>query len=201
MARSRSARRRGCRDDRPHRIRGRRLRRAGDGQRSRRDDRRAPPRGATLPVPVRYPALAGLGSRIYVFGGLDANGRPSGAVQVVDPAGGTARVVGRLPRPLDGAAAGVLGGTIYLAGGRTAAGPTKAVYAFQPRGTSFLRAGSLRVAVAYAGAAVSDGRLWIVGGESGGGGRSQTSRWSSRTRASAEPAIPAPARRSPANSC
>jgi hypothetical protein len=123
---------------------------------------------AALPVPVRYPALAVLGSRIYVFGGLLADGRPSDAVQLVDPAGRTARVVGRLPRPLEGAAAGVLGGTIYLAGGRTAAGPTKAVYAFQPRGTSFLRAGSLRVGVAFAGAAVSNGRLWIVGGESSG---------------------------------
>src|SRR5205814_959775 len=81
----------------------------------------------------------------------------------------TAHVIGRLPRPLDGAAAGVLGGTIYLAGGRTAAGPTRAIYALQPRGASFLRAGSLRVAVANAGAAVSDGRLWIVGGESSGG--------------------------------
>jgi outer membrane protein assembly factor BamB len=121
-----------------------------------------------LRVPVRYPALAVLGSRIYVFGGLGANGRPSDAVQLVDPAGRTARVVGRLPRPLEGAAAGVLGGTIYLAGGRTAAGPTKAVYAFQPRGASFLRSGSLRVGVAYAGAAVSNGRLWIVGGESRG---------------------------------
>ena len=123
---------------------------------------------AALPVPVRYPALAVLGSRIYVFGGLLADGRPSDAVQLVDAAGRTARVVGRLPRPLEGAAAGLLGGTIYLAGGRTAAGPTKAVYAFQPRGTSFLRAGSLRVGVAFAGAAVSNGRLWIVGGESSG---------------------------------
>src|SRR2546429_2974321 len=123
---------------------------------------------AALPIPVRYPALAVLGSQIYVFGGLGANGRPSDAVQLVDPAGRTAHVIGRLPRPLDGAAAGVLGGTIYLAGGRTAAGPTKAVYAFQPRGTSLLRAGSLRVGVAFAGAAVSNGRLWIVGGESSG---------------------------------
>ena len=123
---------------------------------------------AALPVPVRYPALAVLGSRIYVFGGLGANGRPSDAVQLVDPAGRTAHVVGRLPRPLEGGAAGVLGGTIYLAGGRTAAGPTRAVYAFRPRGASFLRAGSLRVGVAYAGAAVSNGRLWIVGGESSG---------------------------------
>ncbi|MGH3262590.1 MAG: hypothetical protein ACRDNS_11385, partial [Trebonia sp.] len=37
---------------------------------------------AALPVPVRYPALAALGSRIYVFGGLGASGRPSDAVQL-----------------------------------------------------------------------------------------------------------------------
>ena len=122
-----------------------------------------------LRVPVRYPAVAALGSQIYVFGGLTANGHPSAAVQLVDPGSRTARVVGRLPVPLSGAAAGVLGGTIYLAGGRAAAGTTKAVYAFVPQGASFLRAGSLQVAAAYAGSTVSDGRLWIVGGETSGG--------------------------------
>ncbi len=122
-----------------------------------------------LPVPVRYPALAVLGSQIYVFGGLEANGHPSGAVQLVDPAKRTARVVGRLPVPVDGAAAGVLGGTVYLAGGRTARGATSAVYAFQPGKASFLRAGSLRVPTANAGTAVSGGRLWIVGGETSSG--------------------------------
>ena len=123
-----------------------------------------------LPVPVRSPAVAALGSRIYVFGGLLRNGHPTRAVQLVDPAARTARVVGRLPVPLDGAAAGVLDGTIYLAGGRrTATRPTSAIYAFEPRGSSFLRAGSLRVAVANAGSAVARGRLWLVGGETGRG--------------------------------
>jgi outer membrane protein assembly factor BamB len=120
---------------------------------------------AALPVPVRYPAVAALGSKIYVFGGLGANGHPTSSVQRVDPNARTARVVGRLPAPLAGAAAGVVGDTIYLAGGHTARGATKAIYAFRPRGASFLRAGSLRIPVAYAGSAVSNGRLWIVGGE------------------------------------
>ena len=124
---------------------------------------------AALRVPVRYPALAVLGSRIYVFGGLGANGHPSSAVQLVDPTARTASVVGRLPVPVSGAAAGVLGNTIYLAGGRTPRGATEAIWAFQPHGALFLRAGSLRVATANAGAAVSGGRLWIVGGEGSGG--------------------------------
>ena len=124
---------------------------------------------AALKVPVRYPALAVLGSRIYVFGGLAANGRPTRAVQVVDSRARTVRLVGRLPVALSGASAGVLGGTIYLAGGRTPRGATEAVWAFQSRGVSFLRAGSLRVGVANAGTTVSDGRLWIVGGETADG--------------------------------
>jgi PQQ-like domain len=124
---------------------------------------------AALPVPVRYPALAVLGSRIYVFGGLGASGHPTDAVQLVDPGQRTAHVVGRLPVPLAGAAAGRLDGTIYLAGGATASAPTGAIYAFEPTASRFLRAGSLRVAVANAGSAVRNGRLWIVGGETRGG--------------------------------
>jgi outer membrane protein assembly factor BamB len=124
---------------------------------------------AALPVPVRYPAVAVLGSQIYVFGGLGATGHPTSAVQLVDPGKRTARVVGHLPVPLAGAAAGMLGGTIYLVGGYTASVPTRAIYAFEPKGSSFMRAGSLRVAVANAGSAVRDGRLWIVGGETRGG--------------------------------
>jgi outer membrane protein assembly factor BamB len=122
-----------------------------------------------LPVPVRYPGVAALGSSIYVFGGLGADGRPRATVQRVDPDTSTARVVGHLPAPLAAATAGAVDGTIYLAGGRTARGPTSAVYAFEPRGSRFLRAGSLRVAVANAGAAVAGGRLWIVGGETRSG--------------------------------
>lgn len=124
---------------------------------------------ASLPVPVRYPALAALGSRIYVFGGLGASGHPTAAVQVVDTRRRTARVVGNLPVPVDGASAGVLDGTIYIAGGDRGASPRAAIYAFKPRGSSFLRAGSLQVPVANAGSAVRDGRLWIVGGETRGG--------------------------------
>ena len=125
---------------------------------------------AALPVPVRYPAVAALGTRIYVFGGQLRNGKPSRAVQLVDTKRRTAHVAGRLPTPLAGAAAGVLDGTVYLAGGRTAARrTTSAVYAFEPQGSKFLRAGALRVAVANAGAAVSRGRLWLVGGETGDG--------------------------------
>jgi outer membrane protein assembly factor BamB len=126
---------------------------------------------AALAVPVRYPAVAALRGRIYVFGGETLDGRPVATVQVVDPRTRTSRVIGRLPLPLAGAVAAHLGRTVYLAGGvtgRDGITPTAGVFAFDPRTRSFLRAGALRLAVAHAGAAVSRGRLWIVGGEVAG---------------------------------
>jgi outer membrane protein assembly factor BamB len=126
---------------------------------------------ARLAVPVRYPAAAAIGGRIYVFGGETVGGRPVTAVQVLLPRAHVSRVVAHLPRPLAGAAAATLDRRIYLAGGITgprANRPTTAIYAFDPRRGSFLRAGSLRIAVAYAGVAVSGDRLWLVGGETVG---------------------------------
>lgn len=71
--------------------------------------------------------------------------------------------------------AGVVGGVVYLAGGTTvsaASGTGLTVsdgVAFDPSEVSFLRAGSPPVAVSNAGAAVTDGRLYLIGGETSGG--------------------------------
>lgn len=129
-------------------------------------------RVASLPVPVRYPAVAALGGRIYVFGGESSGGTPVNTVQVVDPATGAARVIAHLPVPLLGGAAGVLDGVVYIAGGLGGRGtprPMNAVFAFDATTRSVLRAGSLPVAVTNAGAAVTGHRLYIVGGETAGG--------------------------------
>jgi hypothetical protein len=148
---------------------------------------------ASLPVPVRYPAVAALGGKIYVFGGESiggAQGQPVDAVQMVDPAARTAVRLGRLPHPVMGAAAAVIGGHVYVAGGETAttaataSGPGGAstgqpaiapattavseVWAFDPVRGKMLRAGTLPVPVAYTGIQVVGARAWLVGGESGG---------------------------------
>ena len=56
---------------------------------------------ATLPVPVRYPAVAALGGRIYAFGGQAVTGphagEPVNVIQAVDPAHRTAAIIGHLP--------------------------------------------------------------------------------------------------------
>jgi len=129
---------------------------------------------ASLPVPVRYPAVAALGRTIYVFGGMAVTGshagQPLATLQRIDLATGTARVVGRLPAPLAGASAIDIGGHLYVAGGTSsAAGPPSAtIWAFDPRSNRLLAAGSLRAPVAYGAMAALGSTAWLVGGEAGG---------------------------------
>jgi outer membrane protein assembly factor BamB len=120
---------------------------------------------AQLPDGVRYPAVAALGTTIYVFGG-EAAGRSSAAVQAIDVRRGRARVVGRLPEARTQAAAFSLGGTIYIAGGLTPKGPSSDLLRFGVSHTTFAHAGALPNAVADAAVAVVGRRAYLVGGES-----------------------------------
>ncbi len=78
---------------------------------------------ASLPVPVRYPAVAAVNGLVYVFGGQAITGahagQPVNEIQVVDPGRHTASTIGRLAAPLEGAAAVTIGKQIYLAGGES----------------------------------------------------------------------------------
>ncbi len=148
---------------------------------------------AMLQIPVRYPAVAALGGRIYVFGGQAIRGSRAGApvdaIQSIDPARHTANVIGHLPEPLAGAAAVTLNNELFVAGGQSTAvrsvtaglGTTQLVpgrssssstvstiWAFNPVTNRLLRAGNLSVPVSHAGVAVIGSTAWIVGGESGG---------------------------------
>lgn len=125
---------------------------------------------ARLPVPVRYPAVATWGGKIYVFGGQGAGGAPVSSVQMVDPSTHRATIVAKLPTALSAATAANVGGHIYLAGGDNLSGQASGnIYAFDPSTGAFLLAGSLRVPVGDAGATVTNGRLWMVGGETAPG--------------------------------
>ena len=129
---------------------------------------------AALPVPVRYPAVAALDGKIYVFGGQTVNGQPVRTVQIINPSAHTASLTAEMPIAISGATAANVGGTIYLAGGQSGTGSSALraivdIFAFDPLRASFIRAGSLPVAVSNAGAAVLGKRLWILGGEVTGG--------------------------------
>jgi hypothetical protein len=149
---------------------------------------------ARLAVPVRYPAVAVLGSQIWVFGGQTSHGITND-IQRISLAGAglagagqtvrgrkivTAAVAGHLPRPTTAAAAFALGGALYLAGGQTAparpgqatASPSAtlttsgAVLRYQPGHPAAL-AGILPVPVANAGAGVLGSTAFLVGGDDG----------------------------------
>ncbi len=120
---------------------------------------------ATLPAPVRYPAVAVLGHAIYLFGGETAAG-PTSAIQRIDPAAHAATIVGHLPHPLADAAALTLDGRVYVAGGTSAGSAQTQIRRFVPATGRTLPAGRLPYAVSDAGAAVLDGAGYLLGGES-----------------------------------
>jgi len=128
---------------------------------------------AQLPVPVRDPAVAALGDQIWVFGGQAATGPASDIQRVTVPGPGqhgTARaaVVGHLPRPVTGAAAFALGGTLFVAGGQAGhAAVSGQLLSYRPGQAAVHLAGQLPVPVADAGVAVTGGTAYLVGGNDG----------------------------------
>jgi hypothetical protein len=119
---------------------------------------------ANLKVPVRYAAVASLGQSLYAFGGQTGPGpgttaTTTAAIEQIDPSTYSAQIVGHLPQALYGAAAYVLGGHLYVAGGQTGDEQTHRVH----------DAGLLPQAVAFAGAATTGAGQsavgYLVGGE------------------------------------
>ena len=112
---------------------------------------------ANLAVPVRYPAVTALGGKLFAFGGQTAAGigtavTATADIQQINPATHLARVVGALPQALYGAAAFVLDGHLYVAGGQAPSGQTLTqIYEFDPATGEVHDAGLLPQAVAFAG--------------------------------------------------
>jgi len=119
---------------------------------------------ARLPVPVRYPAVAAVGERVYVMGG-EAAGGDSTVVQVIDPQARTAQVVGRLPRPLAHATATVLGTNVLLVGGRVSGTRSNLITRYDPGTGAVADVGRLPVPLSDAAVAVIGDSAYVVGGE------------------------------------
>lgn len=119
---------------------------------------------ATLPRAVRYPAVAAIGQKVYVFGGEDGN-TPLADVQVVDLAAGTASRIGALPEPRGEAVALSSGDRIWIAGGRTGVGIVGSVVGWDTAAGSATPAGSLPSPVADAVAVTIGDTTYLVGGE------------------------------------
>jgi len=123
----------------------------------------------SLPVPVRYPAVAARGRMIYAFGGQRIGGA-AGAIddiQRIDTTSGRIAVVGHLPQALLGASAVTLDGVVYVAGGSNGSADSGVIYAFDPATGRALVAGHLIAPLSNAAVASVAGTAWLVGGESG----------------------------------
>lgn len=123
----------------------------------------------SLPVPVRYPAVAALGRMIYAFGGQQVNGNAAAvtAIQRIDTSSGKIQIVGHLPQALLGASAVTLNGVIYVAGGSSGPSDSGIIYAFDPVHNRALVAGHLIAPLSNAAVATVAGTAWLIGGESG----------------------------------
>jgi outer membrane protein assembly factor BamB len=129
---------------------------------------------ATLPLPVRYPAVVADAGMIYTFGGQTQSSgsaiTTTNDIQKIDPTTHKATVVGHLPQALYGASAFVIAGTVYVAGGQVPGGATLTqIDAFVPSTDRVLSAGLLPQADAFAGYTTVDsthGAIgYMVGGE------------------------------------
>jgi hypothetical protein len=117
-----------------------------------------------LQVPVRYPAVAALGSLIYAIGGEESSGADSTAIQAFDVRTGRAKVVGHLAAPLAHASAVVLGGDIYVLGGRLNGSTSGQILRLDPSKGTTRPVGRLPEPVQNAAAAVVAGTGYLVGG-------------------------------------
>ena len=118
----------------------------------------------TLARPVHDAAGAVLGGRPLLFGG--GTSTLTSDVQAVAPGAGV-RVVGHLPRPRADLVATTSGANAYVLGGYDGSVALATVLRTAD-GTTFVPFATLSLTVRYPAVAVSDGALWVFGGEHDG---------------------------------
>ena len=119
-----------------------------------------------LPTPLSDLATATVAGRVYIVGGY------TGAMfsnRILEWTGRSARPVGILPTGLRYAAVAAVGGQLVIAGGRTTAGPSRAVYRFDPASRRLTRIGSLPYPLMHAGGGAIGPDAYVVGGLNGSG--------------------------------
>jgi N-acetylneuraminic acid mutarotase len=127
---------------------------------------------AQLAVPVRYAAVAGIGTTLWAVGGVTSTSEggtaATDAVQKIDLATGQVTITSHLPQPMGHATALVLDSQIFVLGGRSGTVPSATIYRLDTTSGTLVSAGSLPQAVSDAGAVVVGGIGYLVGGETTG---------------------------------
>ena len=121
---------------------------------------------AHLPDPVRYAAVAAVGSSLVVAGGSLPNGRASDSVYVLRAGSSRPVRIGRLPAPTTHASAATVDGRAIVVGGRGASTgtPTSRLVAIDVLWRTVRPAGSLSEPLSDATAVTIGRRILVAGG-------------------------------------
>ncbi len=122
----------------------------------------------SLPVPVRYPAVAVVGKVIYLFGGVSDSqaGVDTSTVQRLDTVSGAIDTVATLPTSLSHASAIVLGGQVFLLGGYVDdTRLSDQILRFDPATGTTTSVGTLPAPVSDGAAVVVGTQGYLVGGQ------------------------------------
>lgn len=129
--------------------------------------------GAPKPTAVKSIQAAVLGGRIYVPGGELASGQTTDQLEIYDPREDMWLSGARLPQALSAYALVAYEGRLYLFGGWDGERYRREVYAFTPGadglGGEWVEKTPLVEAKGYTAAAVSGGRIYVMGGENNSG--------------------------------
>jgi N-acetylneuraminic acid mutarotase len=122
-----------------------------------------------LSQPVRYPAAAASGDRVFVVGGATSGGESAGVdtnvVQQVDVRTGQVSVLARLPATLSHASAVTLGGQIYVLGGHVGGRWSDQVARLDTTTGALTVVGHLPRAVSDSAVTVVGNTAYLLGGE------------------------------------
>jgi N-acetylneuraminic acid mutarotase len=120
-------------------------------------------RGAPLPLARGEVAAAVAEGRIYVIGGFTADGENSTRVDAYSPSTNTWRQEADLPLPVDHTMAAGYRGRVYVAGGY-GPGRSRLTTLFAFTGDGWTRLAPMPEQRAAGGAAILNGKLYVVGG-------------------------------------
>jgi len=122
---------------------------------------------APLPTPRQSLALVAYEGQVYAIGGESADG-VSGAVERYDPQADGWTPLADKPTAVADVAGALIGGEIYVPGGRTPSGsPTTVVEAYNPETDTWERKAPLPVPLSAYALAALEGKLYLFGGWDG----------------------------------
>jgi N-acetylneuraminic acid mutarotase len=124
-----------------------------------------------LPAPVRYPAVTAANGHVIIVGGTNQAGTATRDVLSFDPTTGHAVRIGSLRRGLTHAAAAVLGGMVYVLGGRGTGTSSqhRSILTIDPRSGTSGAAGVLPRSLSDSGAVGLSDRILLIGGRDSSG--------------------------------